>query len=191
MHIAILSASVRRDRNSHRVALYFQKYVSEKNLASVEIIDLNAYDFPIFDERIQYMPEPSDAILDFQQRINNADGIILVTPEYNGGYPSSLKNVIDLLYKEWQRKPIALATVSAGPFGGAQVTTSLVFSLWKIGAWVVPSMFPVPQVQNNYEENGTPKDKEGTDKRADKFVGELIWCITAKNKMSNSQIDPS
>ncbi|HKG07694.1 MAG TPA: NAD(P)H-dependent oxidoreductase [Pedobacter sp.] len=183
MHIVILSASVRLNRNSHRVALYFHDFITAQSLATVEIVDLTSYNFPIFDERLQYMPDPEENVLDFQQKINGADGVLLVTPEYNGGYPASLKNVIDLLYKEWQRKPIALATVSAGPFGGAQVMTSLVFCLWKIGAWVVPAMFPVPQVQNNYDEKGIPKDKESTDKRAQKFLGELIWCITAKSKM--------
>lgn len=184
MHIIILSASVRRDRKSHNVALYFEKYVSENNLATVELVDLNAYGFPVFDERLQYMPTPSPEVLDFQKKIINADGIILVTPEYNGGYPASLKNAIDLLYKEWQRKPIAVVTASAGPFGGAQVMTSLIFSLWKIGAWVVPAMFPVPTVQNAFDEQGNAKDKEATDKRANRFVKELIWCITAKAKMT-------
>jgi len=185
MHIVVLSASVRRGRNSHRVALYFQNYITENNLATVDMVDLSSFNFPVFDERLQYMPDPADNVLDFQKRINQAEGIVLVTPEYNGGYPSSLKNVIDLLYKEWQRKPIALATVSAGPFGGTQVMTSLLFSLWKIGAWVVPAMFPVPQVQNNYDEEGVPKDKESTDKRAGKFIAELIWSMTAKSKMND------
>ncbi|RZM29329.1 MAG: NADPH-dependent oxidoreductase [Pedobacter sp.] len=183
MNIVILSASVRQGRNSHRVALYFQNYLTENNLGTVDMVDLAEYNFPVFEERLQYMPNPEQNILDFQRRINEADGVLLVTPEYNGGYPSSLKNVIDLLYKEWQKKPIALATVSAGPFGGAQVTTSLVFSLWKIGAWVVPAMFPVPHVQNNYDEKGVPNDKASTDKRAKKFIDELIWCMTAKSKM--------
>ena len=183
MKITILSASVRRGRNSHRVALYFKKFISENELATVDIVDLAEYNFPIFEERLQYIEHPEPSVLDFQKRINDADGVLIITPEYNGGYPASLKNVIDLLYKEWQKKPIAISTVSAGPFAGAQVTTSLVFSLWKIGAWVVPAMFPVPQVQNNYNEEGVPNDKEATDKRAQKFLDELIWCVTAKNRM--------
>jgi len=183
MKIAIISASVRRGRNSHRVALYFQQYINDNKLATVDMLDLADYNFPIFEERLQYISNPEPSVLEFQKRIDEADGILLVTPEYNGGYPASLKNVIDLLYKEWQKKPIALSSVSAGPFAGAQVTTSLVFSLWKIGAWVVPAMFPVPQVQNNYDEEGVPKDKEATDKRAQKFLAELIWCMTAKSRM--------
>jgi len=186
MHIAILSASVRRGRNSHRVALYFQRYITGQGLATAEIVDLLGYGFPVFDERLQYTPDPAANVIDFQQRIAGADGVIVVTPEYNGGYPASLKNVIDLLYKEWVRKPIALVTVSAGPFGGAQVTTSLLFTLWKIGAWMVPAMFPVPKVEENYDEEGNAADKPATDKRAQRFVGELMWCMEAKKRMEDA-----
>src|SRR5215510_7681876 len=110
-HIAILSASVREGRVSHRVALYFQNYLTEKKLATVEILDLHAYNFPLFEERLKYQKDPSPQVLDFASRVANADGVIIVTPEYNGGYPAALKNVVDLLYTEWQRKPIAISTV--------------------------------------------------------------------------------
>jgi NAD(P)H-dependent FMN reductase len=112
--------------------------------------------------------------------------VIIVTPEYNGGYPASLKNVIDLLYSEWRRKPVALATASSGQFGGAQVTTSLVFSLWKIGVWMVPAMYPAPKVHDLYDENGLSFDKEATQKRAKYFIDELLWCMEAKKKMEKS-----
>lgn len=184
MHIAIVSASVRTGRKSHRVARYFERYIQENNLATVEIIDLHAYNFPVFEERLQYLPEPPAGAVDFGKRIDAAQGVIIVTPEYNGGYPASLKNAIDLLHPQWVRKPVALATVSSGPFGGAQVTTSLLFTLWKIGAWMVPAMFPVSQVQDHYDEHGVPKDKEATDKRAKRFVGELLWCMEAGARMN-------
>jgi len=183
MTIAIISASVRTGRRSHRVALFFSNYIKENNLADVELLDLNVYGFPIFEERLSSMKNPPAAALQFAEKINNADGVIIVTPEYNGGYPASLKNAIDLLYKEWKRKPVALATASYGQFGGAQVTTSLVFSLWKIGAWMVPAMYPGPFVQDQYDENGIPADKERTEKRAKFFIDELLWCMEAKTNM--------
>ncbi len=120
---------------------------------------------------------------EFREKILGADGVIIVTPEYNGGYPASLKNVVDLLYDEWHRKPVAISTVSGGAFGGTQVITSLQFSLWKMRAWTVPAMFPVPKVQDNYDEEGKAHDTEATDKRADHFLQELLWCIEAKGKM--------
>lgn len=185
MKIAIISASVRTGRNSHRVALYFKKHITEQNIAEVKLLDLNEYQFPVFDERLKFLPNPSEQILQFTEEIKKADAIIIVTPEYNGGYPASLKNVIDLLYAEWKRKPIAIATVSAGAFGGSQVITSLLFTLWKIGAWVVPAMFPVPAVEKSYDDKGNPTDKESTDKRAKVFLDELVWSTEAKRRMSN------
>lgn len=183
MKIAIISASVRTGRASHRVALYFQNYITEHKIGEAKMLDLNNYQFPVFEERLKNLANPSKEIVQFAEDIKNADAIIIVTPEYNGGYPASLKNVIDLLYVEWKRKPIAIATVSAGPFGGSQVITSLVFTLWKIGSWVAPAMFPVPSVEKFYTETGEATDKEATDKRAKLFLDELIWCATAKQKM--------
>jgi len=182
-HIAIISSSVRTGRASHRVALYFKTYLETNNLATVELLDLAAYQFPVFDERLRFQKNPSKEMLDFAGKIKLADGVIIVTPEYNGGYPASLKNVIDLLYDEWYRKPIAVSTASNGIFGGSQVITSLQFSLWKIRAWTVPAMFPVPKVQDAFDENGTPADKAATDKRAAGFINELLWCVEAKSKM--------
>ncbi|MGN6645147.1 MAG: NADPH-dependent FMN reductase [Cytophaga sp.] len=181
--IVILSSSVRLGRNSNRVALYFRKYIEDNKLADAEIVDLNEYQFPVFNERLRFQTNPTPQTLAFAEKIKSADGVLIVTPEYNGGYPAALKNVVDLLYDEWHRKPVAIATVSAGPFGGTQVITSLQFSLWKIRAWTVPAMFPVPKVEEAFNEAGVPKDKAATDKRADVFVKELLWCMEAAQKM--------
>lgn len=181
-HIAIISSSVRTGRNSHRVALFFRNYLESNNIATSEIIDLNEYNFPVFEERLNNIKEPLPAAVDYAERIKNADGIIIVTPEYNGGYPASLKNAIDLLYNEWHRKPIAISTSSDGIFGGTQVITSLQFSLWKIRAWTVTAMFPVPKVQDAFDENGVPTD-ERINKRAKLFINELMWCVEARKRM--------
>lgn len=183
-HITIISSSVRIGRNSHRVALFFKNYLETNKLATGEILDLKEYNFPLFDERLRLQKEPAAATLDFANKIKAADGVIIVTPEYNGGYPAALKNVVDLLYAEWKRKPIAISTVSDGMFGGTQVITSLQFSLFKIGAWTVPAMFPVPKAHEAFDESGSPIDKAGVDKRAAGFISELLWCVEAKSKMT-------
>lgn len=182
--IAIISSSVRSGRRSHRVALYFSNYLRENNLAETDIIDLQQYNFPVFEERLKYQADPSPEALDFAERIRSADGVIIVVPEYNGGYPASIKNAIDLLTTEWRKKPVAISTVSDGVFGGSQVITSLQFVLWKMKAWTVSAMFPVPRVQDKFDETGMPADREATDKRATAFTGELLWCIDALQKMS-------
>ncbi|MCX6243704.1 MAG: NAD(P)H-dependent oxidoreductase [Bacteroidetes bacterium] len=183
-HIIILSSSIRTGRNSHRVALFFKKLIEEKQVATAGIVDLNEYKFPLFEERLMFQKDPSPEVLDFSKKINDADGIIIVTPEYNGGYPASLKNAIDLLYPELRRKPVAICTCSDGAFGGTQVITSLQFSLWKMKAWTVNAMFPVPNADKSFSEEGIPADKPGTEKRAMAFLQELFWCVEANRRMA-------
>jgi NAD(P)H-dependent FMN reductase len=178
-HISIISSSVRNERGSHRVALYFQAYLKEHKLATSEILDLKAYNFPIFQDTFKVMKNPVKSVVEFAEKIKTSDGIIIVSPEYNGGYPASLKNVIDLLYEEWKRKPIAISTVSAGVFGGSQALVSIQFSLWKIGAWTITMQFPVPSVQKAFSESGQPTDQVATEKQAKLFVGELMRSIEA------------
>ncbi len=183
-HILILAGSVRIGRKSPRVVAYFKNYIENNKLATAEVLDLKEYNFPVFDERLRFQKNPTKAMLKFSSKIKSADGIIIVTPEYNGGYPPALKNAIDLLYEEWHRKPVAIATVSDGAFGGSQVITSLQFTLWKMRAWTVPAMFPVPKVGESFSEEGVPADPVATDKRANAFISELLWCMEAKSKMN-------
>jgi NAD(P)H-dependent FMN reductase len=177
--IIIVSSSIRPDRNSHRVALYFENYLVHNHLADAEILDLQKCNFPIFNEPLKHQKVPNLQALEFAEKIESAEGIIIVTPEYNGSIPASLKNAIDLLYEEWRHKPIAIATVSAGPFGGSQAMVALQFILWKMKAWTIPEMFSVPNVTDTYSELGVPKDKEMSDKLASVFIKELLWCVEA------------
>lgn len=172
--IIVLIASVREGRKSDRVGLFFSNFMKNKTSLDPEIVDLRELQFPIFSERLKFMKEPDKKVLWFAEKIRTADGIVIVTPEYNGGYPASLKNVIDLLYDEWKGKPVAVSTVSGGPFGGSQAITSLTFSLWKIGATVVPAMFPVPHVEEAFDENGKPADEAGFERRATAFVNGIL-----------------
>jgi len=178
-HIEIISASIRTGRQSHRVALFFKKFLEDRKLATANIMDLKVYNFPLFEERLAHQTNPIPSAKEFSEKIKSANAVIIVTPEYNGGYPASLKNIVDLLYNEWRRKPIAIAACSDGPFGGTQVVTSLQFSLWKIGALTVPARFHAASVQLAYDEQGNPnaKDKELIEKLAAGFVGELLRYV--------------
>jgi NAD(P)H-dependent FMN reductase len=178
-NISIISSSIRPERNSHRVVLYFKKYLEENGLATPDILDLREYNFPLFENTLKAQKNPAPNLVAFAEKIKQSDGIIMVTPEYNGNYPASLKNAIDVLYVEWRHKPIAIVTVSAGPFGGSQALVALQFTLWKMMAWTIPAMFSVPNVMQGYDVNGNAADKAATDKLAAVFIKELLWCVAA------------
>ncbi len=185
MHIAILSTSVRVARNSHRVGEYFKRYIESQQMASCDLIDLQDYNFPVFEERLRFMENPADSIVEFAGRMDAADGVIVIAPEYNGGYPASLKNVIDLLSGEWKGKPTGIVTVSTGPFGGALLLPSLVFTLWKKGVWVITARYHVPIVDVAFNEEGIPAEQEATDKRTAVFLQEMHWCLEARKRMTD------
>ncbi|QKJ63645.1 NADPH-dependent FMN reductase [Flavobacterium sp. M31R6] len=185
-HISIISSSIRTGRKSHSVALYLQKYLVENELATAEILDLKSYNFPIFEERLEFQVKPTAQVPEFTDKIKASEGIIIVTPEYNGGYPASLKNVIDLLYAEWERKPIGISTVSSGGYAGSQVLIFLQFVLWKIKAFTIPATFQIAKVQNEFDDLGNAIHKAATDKLASAFIKELLWSIKLVKKESYS-----
>jgi NAD(P)H-dependent FMN reductase len=127
--ISIISGSIREGRASHRIALYFKNYLEENNLAEVKLHDLAQYNFPLFNEQLINQKKPDSEVIKFAKSIESADGVIIISPEYNGGYPAALKNVIDLLTTEWTKKPIGIVPVSSGSFGGMQVLQQLQFSI--------------------------------------------------------------
>jgi NAD(P)H-dependent FMN reductase len=184
MKISIISSSIRAERNSHRVALYFRNYLESNGLATTEILDLKKYSFPLFEERLKNQDSPSADAIDFSDKIKSSDGVIIISPEYNGSFPASLKNVLDLLYDEWYHKPVAISTVSDGSFGGSQALISLQFLLWKMKALTVTATFPVPKVTETFDELGVPFSSQAIEKRAANFINELFWCIGARTKMA-------
>jgi NAD(P)H-dependent FMN reductase len=184
-NICIVSSSIRKDRFSHRAALYLSGLLKESYNIEAEILDLLKYKFPLFEERLKFLDSPSPEIIDFAERVRKADGLILVVPEYNGGYPASIKNVIDLLTDEWKKKPVAFAVVSSGHFAGSQVIFSLQFALWKIMALTVSPALRIPDIGTTLDENGIPADKNLMDKKAAPTVRELLWHIEAKRRMTD------
>lgn len=181
--IVIISPSVRKGRISHRVALYCNNLIKDSSLAEPEILDLLDFNFPIFNERLKYQESPSDKALLFSEKIKSADGVIIITPEYNGAPPASLKNAVDLLTDEWRKKPVAFITVSDGDFGGTQSIISLQFTFWKLGAITVPAILRFPNINIAFDENGIPADKEKAVKQGLGFLKKLIWHIESREKM--------
>lgn len=175
--IAILSSSVRNGRLSHRVALYLKRFLEEFQLVKAEILDLKAYDFPLFEERLVYQPHPSEKLLDFTERLNRADGLIIVTPVYNASFPASLKNVIDLYYEEWKRRPVGVVSVTSGKVPGIATLQEVQVLLLKLGAWVVPKLSTVINVGEEFTPEGDTVNKDEAEKVLLPMVEELIWMI--------------
>src|SRR5205814_10618622 len=69
----------------------------------------------------------------FSDLVTRADGLILVVPEYNHGYPGLLKHALDMNLEEYIHKAVGICGVSAGPFGGARVIEALLPVVRELG----------------------------------------------------------
>ena len=177
-YIPIILGSTRRGRQSPKVARFLAERMKRFPRVETEILDLLEYNFPIMEERLRLRDDPPPHLREFSEKIGRADSIVIVTPEYNNGYPGVLKNALDYLLPEYERKPIAIVTVSAGGFGGLNCLAQLRLVTLGMGAFPIPAALPVSRVQESFDEEGNPKD-ESYEKRAAAFIAEVVWFAEA------------
>jgi len=115
----------------------------------------------------ELFPEWRDAII-------RADGLVIVTPEYNHGYPGALKAVLDLLLQEYIHKAVAFVGVSAGPWGGTRVIESMLPVVRELGLAVTFSDLNFPHVQKTFDAEGKLLSP-AVEKFAKEFLDELVW----------------
>jgi NAD(P)H-dependent FMN reductase len=125
--IQIIVASTRDGRRGERVAAWFDGVARAREDMRTELLDLLAWDLPWYRDAVvpprgQYREE---ATLRWAAKVAEADGYVLVTPEYNHGYPAPLKNALDHLYAEWNHKPVTFVTYG-GSAGGVRAAEQLV-----------------------------------------------------------------
>ena len=177
-YIPVILGSTRRGRQSPKVARFIAERMRRNERVETEILDLAEYDFPIMEERLRFRDDPPPGLREFGEKVARSDSLVIVTPEYNNGYPGVLKNALDYLLPEYQRKPIAIVTVSAGGFGGINCLAQLRLVTLGMGAFPIPASLPVSRVQDSFDDEGNPKD-ESYEKRAAAFIAEVLFFAEA------------
>lgn len=167
--IPVILGTTRKGRASENVARFVFGEVQKRSGVETELIDIRELKFPIDDA--------GEAIKDtaFSNIIMRADGLILVTPEYNHGYPGLLKHVLDSNLKEYIHKAVGVCAVSAGGFGGTRVIQNLLPVLRELGLVTIFWDGNFSGAQKLFDANGKILDEATHVKRIDKFLGELIW----------------
>lgn len=119
--VGIIIGSTRPGRIGEQVAQWILGEVSQTPGLRFNLIDLAVWNLPLFNE--PGMPSKGQYTHDYthqwSKEISGYDAFIFVTPEYNGGYPASMKNAIDYLYKEWTGKPAIIVSYGYGGGKGA------------------------------------------------------------------------
>lgn len=110
----------------------------------------------------------------FSAKMNKADALVIVSPEYNHGYSGLLKHVLDSCLKEYIHKAVGIVGVSAGPFGGTRVIQNLLPVMRELGLVTIFWDVNFSSVQDVFSVDGKLLDDSYV-RRIDKFLKELIW----------------
>ena len=173
LFIPIILGTSRKDRQSEHVANWVCSKMRERDDIETQLFDVRDFHLPYNN----YGTEIGGDFPEWRDAIVRADGLVIVTPEYNHGYPGSLKGVLDLLLKEYIHKAVAFVGVSAGPWGGTRVIESCVPMVRELGLAVTFTDLNFPTVKSKFDENGTLLD-EAYEKRVQGFLDELVWMAT-------------
>lgn len=173
LFLPLLLGTPRKARESEHVAKWVFSKMREREEIETRFIDVRDFDLP----RDHYGTEIGEQFPEWRDAIIRADGLVIVTPEYNHGYPGALKSVLDLLLKEYIHKAVALVGVSAGPWGGTRVIEACVPMVRELGLAVTFTDLNFPQAESKFDDNGNLADVS-YENRISGFLDELLWMAT-------------
>src|SRR6476620_7833315 len=127
LYIPVILGTVRVGRMSEPAARLLTDELAKRAGVETELIDIGKLSLPTNDAG-QSIKDPG-----FAMRMERADAIVIVAPEYNHGYSGMLKHVLDSCLKEYIHKAVGIAGVSSGPFGGTRGIQDLLPVMRELG----------------------------------------------------------
>ena len=168
LSIPIILGTPRQGRSSEHAAAFVLDQTRKRAGVVTELIDVRT--LPLrFDDAGEQIKIP-----EFSAKMQQADGLILVVPEYNHGYPGLLKHALDTNLEEYIHKAVGICGVSAGPFGGTRVIENLLPVMRELGLVTIFTDVNFSSVRQAFGENGELLDDRFVG-RVSKFLDELIW----------------
>ena len=171
LFIPVILGTPRRGRMSAHAAELMRAQIEKRPGLTTELIDVARLPIPVDDA--------GEAVKDhdLSETMNRADGVVIVAPEYNHGYPGLLKHVLDTNLKEYVHKAVGVVGVSAGIFGGARVIQNLIPVMRELGLVQIFWDVNFTMVQGRFDDSGKLLD-ESFLPRIEKFLDELVWMAT-------------
>lgn len=182
LYLPLILGTARQGRQSEHVANFVLSEMRKRPEISTEIIDIRALKMRL-DDAGEEMKDK-----DFAEKMTRADGVVIVTPEYNHGYPGLLKHALDMCLEEYNHKAIGFCGVSYGPWGGARVIENLVPIARELGFVLNAIDVNFSHVGESFDEQGNLKEQRYVGRLA-KFLNELVW-MTRVMKYGREKIPP-
>ena len=166
--LPVILGTPRQGRMSEHAAKVLVDEVSKREGVETELVDIRKLSLPT-DNAGEEIKDQA-----FSATVGRADGLVIVAPEYNHGYPGLLKHVLDTNLSEYIHKAVGICGVSAGPFGGTRVIQNLLSVMREVGLVTIFWDVNFSSVQTAFDEAGNLKEAAYI-RRIEKFLNELIW----------------
>lgn len=173
LFIPIILGTSRKNRESEDVANWVFSKMQERDDIETQFFDVRSFPLP----HDGYGTEIKDQFPEWRDAVIRADGLVIVTPEYNHGYPGTLKNVLDLLLQEYIHKAVAFVGVSSGIWGGTRVIEAMLHVVRELGLTACFTDLHFPKVATKFDEHGNLIDA-AYESRVKGFLDELVWMST-------------
>ena len=173
LNVAVIVGTTREGRFGPTVARWFVDQARPRADMAIDLIDLADLELPPV-----YPRQFDDSVQSFVARIDRADAFVIVTPEYNHGYPAALKQAIDLPYREWRAKPVAFVSYG-GMSGGLRSVEQLRQVFAELHATTVRDTVSFHMAHAQFDASGSPIDALGCNAAAKTMLDQLAWWATA------------
>ena len=179
LELVVIYGSVRPHRQGIRAARFIVEECKSRG-HSPTLIDPMEQRLPLLEKMYkEYDKGQAPEILErLAGQIRSADAYIIVSGEYNHSIPPAISNLLDHFLEDYFWRPSGIVCYSAGGFGGVRAAMQLRAMLCELGTPSIPSLLPVPHVQDSFDEDGHPHD-EALHHRAARFLSELEWYAHA------------
>jgi NAD(P)H-dependent FMN reductase len=175
LKIPVILGSIRRGRRSHNPALLLVERIAAAG-HDTQLVDLRDLALPMFDEEEASERHPN--VEAFRLIIAESDAQVWLTPEYNHGYTSVIKNALDYLHSEIRRKPAVVCGLSGGLVGGARAVEQLKSVLIELHVVPIRESVYFSDARNLFDETGALLRPEIAE-RIDYVVADLVWYARA------------
>jgi NAD(P)H-dependent FMN reductase len=182
--ISVIVGSVRPQRFAEKPANWIAAHLRKHSTVDTRILDLLDYPMPMYEEPLPpaYPGRPAftnEVVRRWTAEIAASDGFVIVTPEYNHGYPPMLKNALDWVYDEWNRKPVTF--VAYGEVAGARSVTHLrdVVATLGMASTQKDVQIPFTSLMVHYQGGDVAAELAKFDDAASVLVDNLLWWTAA------------
>jgi NAD(P)H-dependent FMN reductase len=168
LRVAVIISSTRVQRFGPTVAEWFFGNAVEYGDLDVDLVDLAETRLP------HVLDNPNHEVRALGERLDRADAFVIVTPEYNRGYPAPLKTAIDWYVEEWKAKPVGFVSYG-GVSGGLRAVEQLRQVFVELHATTIRDCVSFHSCWSKFDDTGAPLDLVGSNAAAKALLEQLSW----------------